>query len=207
MAVYPGAYLVVDLGSPVAYPAGPILNLAGLNLGIAMSEEDSQPTHRFYTWGLAANSAINYQSNANPNGILIGNKGNIYKLSDDVMTDDGVAVPVTIQTGPWPVPDAQQGIVAEQLKRILEVHWQIATEPPAGGHLITASVTDVDNVNNYYSQTFFQKDKNVRWRAGGLKCRQCRLKISLTTGQAYDIVSMRILGQSLGRPYTAKVGN
>lgn len=206
MTVYPGAYLVVDLGNPVAYPAGPILNLANLNLGIAMSEEEQQPAHRFYTWGLAANTAMTFQSNANPNQIFIGSSGNLYRLDDEIHTDDGAAIPVTIQTGPWPVPDAQAGIVAAQLKRIREVHWQIATEPPTGGHLLTVTLTDVDNANNYYSQTFFQTDKNVRWKAGGLKCRQCKLQISLTTSQAYDIVSMRILGQALGRPYTAKVG-
>lgn len=206
MTTYPGAYLVVDLGSPVAYPAGPLLNLSGLNLGIVMAEEDDQPTHRFFTWGLPANSAMTYQSNADPNMLLLGVSGSVYKLTEESHTDDGLAIPLTIQTGPWPVPDANAGIVAEQLKRIREVHWQIATEPPAGGHLVTATVTDVDNANNYYSQTFFQKDKNVRWLAGGLKCRQCRLQISLTTNQAYDIVSMRILGQALGRPYTTKVG-
>jgi hypothetical protein len=200
MGFLPGAHAVIELGKAIANPSGPTLDLADLNFAIVMAEEMEELQARFSTWGMAADSGTVYQANNAGNKIIIGDAGNLYVLDPDIHSDDGVPLPLVIQTGP--LPGVEDNTPANVKKRIHEISWQVATAPPPGGYLVWVTVMDVDNPTTNYRQFVVQQTTQQVLLRVGLECRQFKLRIEVTTDQTYDLITIGVKGQLLHMPYT-----
>jgi hypothetical protein len=205
MGLLPGVHAVIELGKAVANPSGPTLDLADLNFAIVMSEETEEPRARFATWGMAADAGTVYQTNNASNKIIIGDAGNLYLVDPDLHSDDGVPVPLVIQTGP--LPGVEDNLPANVKKRIHEVSWQVATPPPTGGYIVWVTIMDVDNPTTNYRQLVVQQTTQQVLVRVGLECRQFKIRMEVTTNQTYDLITIGVKGQLLHKPYTKLAAN
>lgn len=210
MATLPGFYAAVELGKGTVVPGGPKLNTASLNFAIVMNEDDDPVPQRYSTWGMATDAAVLYQANNQPNQIIMGDAGKIYLLEETRHLDDGKPILNVWQSGPLPEPEPGNGLVAISQKRIHEFWWQIAEEPPAGGYDVTLNFIDIDDPGNplvtssgEIVRRVTQTTRKQRIQVG-LRCRQFKVRISVTTDRDYCITSWGIKGQQLERPYTRK---
>lgn len=194
----PGFFAKIKLGEAVIDDPGTIIDLSNVNFAIVMHDDDAPVPHRFTTWGMQADSATLYQSLTNTNKIIIGDAGYIYALKENVHDDDGVNIPLVIETGPLPEADAESSTTAQH--RLHRIMWQLFTKPPVKGHEITVRVTDMDDSTNYKEMTVRQTTTKLLLPIT-ITARQFRIKWKVDVTQDFDIVSFGYAYQTLNRPY------
>jgi hypothetical protein len=163
--VFSGSY-GVTFGAPAAGGAGGTVITAGGNFAVVLTEHgDDQAPIRFTTWGLAAQTALAYQSRAAGSVIYLGNSGYIYRLDPTVFTDDGSAIPVTYTTGilPW-IDDQLRPKDVEAEKILVGVSWTLKTVP--GSVSVTVTAIDADDATHTVSRMITQTTKQVSVRFG-----------------------------------------
>ena len=201
MATHPGCYAVIELGDAVSDTSGSGINLRGLNFAVVMAEEEAPITERFSTWGMSAESSTLYQSLDNVNQMIIGSNGKIYVLTEDTYHDDGIPIKMVFQSGPLPEPN--EDVPAQQLKRLHGVYWQIANDPPSTGYIVTLTVFDTDNPTHRAVRSFTQYSRKVLVPIS-IQARQWKVRIEVTVDSDYAPLGVGMNYQILNRPYTGK---
>lgn len=198
MANFPGFFSAIKLGDGQVDDPGDKIDLGALNFAIVMHEDDEPVAQRFTTWGMGADSATLYQTLSNFNKIIIGNNGAVYALEEDVHSDDGVAIPVTVESGPLPEATPDESTTMQH--RVHRIVWQISTPPPTRGHRVTIKLTDVDDSTNF-TQLIIQQTETKLLLPMTITARQFRIRITVSVTQDYDPISFGYTYQSLNRPY------
>lgn len=198
MANFPGFFSIIRLGEAVVDDPGDVIDISGLNFAIVMHDDDEPVPHRFTTWGLEADSSTLYQTLSDNNKIIIGNTGFVYALDEDTHSDSGVAIPITLESGPLPEASAEETTTMQH--RIHRLTWQIRTVPPAEGQLLTIKLTDVDDSTNF-TQLRLKQTETKLLIPMTITARQFRIRITTSVTQDYDPVSFGYSYQTLNRPY------
>jgi hypothetical protein len=184
---------------------GGVIDLTDLNMALVFSEDhETAPAQRYSLWYLAAEVACLYQNIAQPNQILIGEAGNVYVLDESMSSDDGAGIEYIEETGPLPPPLSGESpeYHATRDKRLHEIWWQVATQPPLGGHLVTVTVTDQDNEAYTLSRTVVQTTTKMRVQMS-MKARQWRLMLRVVPTTDFDVVSRGCSFQVVDGPYAS----
>lgn len=183
MAQYPGFFASVTYGDAVLTAPTGNYDVSGSVFAMVYHEEQADWKDRWTTWSLDADNMLLYQPSNGPNQILVANDGHLYVLDDELGTDDGKAIKITLVSGP--LPEVQEGVSAASRKRFRRVWWETATAPPSTGYRITVTLTDVNDENNKISrivtQTTTRMDVDLV-----LRCRQAYLTLSFEVGRDFD---------------------
>lgn len=201
MAYLPGLFASVTLASP---PPGAIVNppnISTINRAIVLHKSDNPAPDRFTEWVINADSTLVYQTGGALPKFYIGDAGNIYQLSESVLTDAGAAIPLTIITQALPKISEDYTITTQ--KRVLEAVWTMATQPPTAGYSVTFTATDVDDPTNVVTKTVAYNTRKVRIPIG-LKARQWQFSWVVSVSQDFNILSWGYSFQVTHRPYAYK---
>jgi hypothetical protein len=183
---------------------GPEIDIRDLNMALVFSEDHAtEPAQRYSLWYLAADVATLYQNIAKPNQILLGDSGNVYVLDETASNDDGAGIEVIEESGPLPPPLQGESpeYPATSDKRLHEVWWQVATQPPAEGHLVTVTVTDQDHPDYKVVRKVLQTDTKMRVQIS-MRARQWRIQLKIIPTTDFDVVNRGCSFQVIDGPYT-----
>lgn len=200
--MYPvlGGSYGVTLSAPVAGGGGGTVVTAGGDFAIVLTEHgDETAPIRFTTWGLAAQSALAYQSRAAGNVIYLGNSGYISRLDPTLCTDDGTAISVTYTTGilPW-IDDQVRPKDIEAEKILVGVAWTLKALP--GSASVTVTAIDADDATHTVTRTITQTIKQASVRFG-LRARRWIIVWEVASSGNFNIVEFAqeiILKATLG---------
>lgn len=197
--IFSGSY-GVSFGAPAAGGSGGTVITAGGNFAVVLTEHgDETAPIRFTTWGLAAQSALAYQSRAAGNVIYLGNNGYIYRLDPTICADDGTPITVTYTTGilPW-IDDQLRPKDLEAEKILVGVAWTLKSLP--GSVSVTITAIDADDATHTVTRTVTQAVKQMSVRLG-LRARRWILVWEVSSSSNFNIVEFAqeiILKATLG---------
>lgn len=187
MAQYPGFFASVVYGTNTITAPVDTYDVSGATFALVYHEEQADWKDRWTTWSLDADSLLYYQPQAGNNKIIVGNDGHLYILDDEVFTDDGKAIPISMVSNP--IPEVQDDTPASTWKRFQDIWWELNTPPPSSGYTITVSLTDVHNSTNKITRIVTQTSTHMQLRMA-LRCKQAILSISTTVGKDFDPISI-----------------
>lgn len=198
---FPGCFFVVNLGGSTLVTPGVNNDVAGLNFAVVMEDSTPPNPNRWTTWGLEADSLFLFQQQNEPNQVLVGNEGSIYRLDDSTALDDGVPIPVTWISAPLPTVDDNN--VASTMTRTHDIKWAIRTLPPTTGLTVTLTLIDVDT-GVTAARTLVQYTQKMHTKLT-IRARQFRIQFDVTGATDFDLAYLAYTYQTMGTRKTTRI--